>query len=360
MKTKRKETEGKKSKNKSLYTSFPFIALSIIILLALLFFVWHQKSLEKATQQQEIFSQDLTEDIAVPEPVVSDTPKPLGSQNTTQFAGQAEEKSSTSDINDSKMTGQSNNENSLIGNTQNNPGLLAKSQSLEEDSTAHLQPTPSSEKENKTFQSIQCRNTTEYIEEFFKHLDKQPYLAKYEIEPDSKTYFFTLLQRTLDNPPVVSGETDDLYTILQNTAHFFRIIGNTNIAILKNVLSNEKAQFETIAAQFYSLLTSQACAEQNFGLTISKPALYEYAGFFLNTMGGRLYLFRRDSISRMVISYYSILLIDKANIQSFNKHGIELSTAIDLLISEMESTTNTLQLKDTYLNTLYALQEQYQ
>jgi hypothetical protein len=355
MKTKRKENEEKKSQNNSFYTSFPFIALSVLILLAVLFFVWHQKSLEKTTQQQEIFSQDLTEDIAIPEPVVSEVPKPPVSQDTTQFTGQ----SSTSALNTNKESGQSEGEISQSETTAKNRILSVKPESSGDNSTAHLKPLPPSEKESKTFQSIQCQNTTEYIEELFKHLDKQPYLAKYEIQPDSKTYFFALLQRTLDNPPVVSGETDDLYTILQNTAHFFRIIGNTNIAILKNILSNEKAQFETIAAKFYSLLTSQTCADQNFGLTISMPALYEYAGFFLNTMGGRLYLFRRDSISRMVISYYSILLIDRANIQSFNKHGIELSTAIDLLISEMESTTNTLQLKDTYLNTLYALQEQY-
>ncbi len=38
-----------------------------------------------------------------------------------------------------------------------------------------------------------------------------------------------LLQKLLDNPPVVIGETDDLFTLFQNTAHFFRILGKENI-----------------------------------------------------------------------------------------------------------------------------------
>ncbi len=360
MKTKRKDREEKNRKNKPFYTSFPFIALLLLTIVALLFFVWHQRSLEQATQQQEIISQDLSNEIAVPEQVGSETNTALTSQDTVITNERTDKKApitKNEKLNESVKPPTDITESQIKQNTATPPN---NSQSLPDESAANVSPSLPVESQYKPFQNARCQETTKFVDEFFHHLDSQQYLKNYQIEPDSKTYFIALMQKTLNNPPVVSGETDDLYTILQNTAHFFRVIGNTNIAILKNILSNEKSQFENIAAEFYSLVTSPACAEHSFDLKISKPALYEYAGFFLNTMGGRLYLFRRDSISRMVISYYSILLIDKANIESFNKHGIELSISIDLLISEMESTTNTLKLKETYLNMLYALQEQYQ
>ncbi len=75
-------------------------------------------------------------------------------------------------------------------------------------------------------------------------------------------------------------------------------------------------------------------------------------------MGGRLYLFRRDSFSRMTVSYYAILTIDKANTESNNKHGIDIRPAVSILISEIEDTSQ-LKFKSMYLETLYKLKEKY-
>ena len=85
-----------------------------------------------------------------------------------------------------------------------------------------------------------------------------------------------------------------------------------------------------------------------------------YAGFFLNTMGGRLYLFRRDSMSRMVVNFYAILIIEEANKQGRNKYGIDIKDAIDSLIIEIESSRIKLQMRDFYLDTLYDLKVKYQ
>ena len=87
--------------------------------------------------------------------------------------------------------------------------------------------------------------------------------------------------------------------------------------------------------------------------------MYEYAGFFLNTMGGRSYLFRRDSRSRLLVNYYSILLIDLANEQGINRHGIDIVQAIPMLTQEIES-SNQLIYKENYLDQLYGLLERYQ
>ena len=158
---------------------------------------------------------------------------------------------------------------------------------------------------------------------------------------------------------MVTNETNDLFTILKNTAHFFRIIGKENIIILKGILDREKASFEDVLKTFYALTDYPEALENEYEFTLSHDVLYDYAGFFLNTMGGRLYLFRRDSASRMTVSFYAIQIVDQAIRDGNNRHGIDLLPAIDFLIDEMESTGKRLLLKEDYLDTLYNLKEMY-
>ncbi len=199
----------------------------------------------------------------------------------------------------------------------------------------------------------------QHLNSFYYHLDQQSYMKEFSLHRPSKDHFSTLLQNLINSPPVVAGETNDLFTLLKNTAHFFRILGKENIIILKGILDREKASFEDILKTFYTLTDYPEALKQEYGLTISQEALYEYAGFFLNTMGGRLYLFRRNSASRMTVSYYAIQIIDRANKQGNNRLGINLPPSIDFLINEMENTGNNLLLKEAYLDSLYDLKEFY-
>jgi hypothetical protein len=207
---------------------------------------------------------------------------------------------------------------------------------------------------------LECTQLADNIDEFFTKLDNRDYMQPFEIGEKSSVYFPRLIQKLVDNPPVVSGETDDLFTILQNTAHFFRIIGKKNIFILKGILDRERDTFEQTLSDFYRLTSYPDCLNERFGLTIGKEPLYYYAGFFLNTMGGRLYLFRRDSMSRMVVSFYAILIIDQANREGRNEYGIEIKDAIDSLIEQLESSNIQLQMGDYYLDSLYEMKEKYQ
>ena len=194
---------------------------------------------------------------------------------------------------------------------------------------------------------------------FYSHLDQQPYMQDFHLKEPSKKHFSKLLQILIDNPPAITRETDDYFTLLKNTAHFFRILGKENISVLKGILDREKDSFENILKTFYALTEHPEYLKKEFSLAIPNDNLYDYAGFFLNTIGGRLYLFRRDSASRMTISYYSVLIIDKANRQGNSRLGIDLRPAIDSLIEEMEHAGNNLKLKEEYLDTLYDLKENY-
>ena len=359
-------TSGKKNRqpHKSepkFYTSTPFFFLLGAALLALIFFLWHQSNLDDVTTTETGQENgNFVGDIAVPEQTPPTRPMAIdeleripdpdedpadrrhpGADKVTGMEGQPSQQQSLDDFLSSTPSGEPVANDQIAGNEQ--PDL---SKDQEESQDIPL--------------SAMCTPSAEVVKEFFQYLDGQEYLNEFQIEPNSQIYFSALLQKLLDNPPIVSGETDDLFTVLQNTAHFFRIIGNENIRILKTILSNENQRFEEVLANFYRVVNEPLCAKNHFNLHIPDNALYEYAGFFLNTMGGRLYLFRRDSVSRMVISYYSVLLIDKANIAKANTHGIEIATSIDLLIDEMESTSKSLELRDNYLATLYILQEEYQ
>lgn len=205
-----------------------------------------------------------------------------------------------------------------------------------------------------------CKDRADTIEAFFDKLDTRAYMQDFDLGSKSSEYFPQLIQKLINNPPIVSGETDDLFTILQNTAHFFRILGKKNILVLKGILDREQATFEQVLADFYMLTAQPQCLEERLNLTMGQEPIYAYAGFFLNTMGGRLYLFRRDSMSRMVVSYYAILIVEQANREGRNKYGIEIKGAIDNLIIEIESSRIPLQMRDIYLDTLYDLKVKYQ
>jgi hypothetical protein len=205
-----------------------------------------------------------------------------------------------------------------------------------------------------------CSQPEERLKAFYTHLDNQPYMESYHLTTSSQDHFAALIKKLLDNPPEITRESDDLYTILKNTAHFFRISGKDNIIMLQGILNSEKDKLEQILADYYLLVTTPECSSNQYVDYINRDALYEYACFFLNTMGGRLYLFRRDSLSRINVTYYAILLVDLANLQQNNRHGIALKTAINMLISEMERGGSSLKGIEEYLDKLYDLKEKYQ
>lgn len=195
------------------------------------------------------------------------------------------------------------------------------------------------------------------IKAFYQHLDQQPYLADFHLDAPSQTYFSKLIQKLLDNPPLVSGETNDLFSILQNTAHFFRIVGRDNILAMKAIISQENDSLEEILADFYTLSKQPNVLKTELSVHLKEDSLCDYAGFFLTTMGGRLYLFRRDPVLRMLVSYYSILIVEEANQLGKNRYGIDIRPAVDGLLTEIENSGNQLKFKEHYLDNLYRIKE---
>ena len=194
---------------------------------------------------------------------------------------------------------------------------------------------------------------------FFNDLDNKPYIKAFKLKQPCLQLFSELSKKLLANPPVVTRETDDLYTILTNMAHFFRIIGRKNILLMKGILDRESDKIEDVATELYTWTIVNQCTDNRLQMEIPLDKIYEYAGFFLNTMVGRSYLFRRDSRSRLLVNYYAILIIDRANMENMNRYGLDINTTLPQLIREIES-TNQLIYKEDYLDALYGLLEKYQ
>jgi hypothetical protein len=344
----KKTTASSRARRRRHLYMFPLLALFIVAIVVSGFYFLSNKVISKNTIQ------DVASQLQIPEDIKKNV-EPQELQNT----------STTSKIS-SQTDGviKSPTDTQLLDNQQSQDSTEGSFNQPSETPVPSKPFTPLSQlpqnREMVRKDPSLCQPAAQVSTDFYSHLDKQPYFQNFGIPTSSEAHFKQLIQRLLENPPIVSRETDDLFNILQNTAHFFRIIGKKNISVLKGILDREKPSFEGVLENFYLVTSIPDCAQKELNLAMSQEALYEYAGFFLNTMGGRLYLFRRDSISRLTVNFYAILIVDQANDEENNSYGIELTTPINSLISEIEAANDQLKMKDTYLDVLYDLKVKYQ
>lgn len=188
--------------------------------------------------------------------------------------------------------------------------------------------------------------------EFFAHLDSQEYIRAYSLKGGSEAYLTQLVAQVLAQPPVVVGEADDHLTMIKNSAHFYHVLGPKNIALIKEILASEKDGLEPLLATCYAWSRLPATSQgQGLQLNLPLKQLYEYASFFINTLGGQSYLLRRTPDLRMLAQYYSLRIIDQANQESENRHGIAIQRAVRVSLQEIGA-ADSLADKNQYLATL--------
>ncbi len=194
------------------------------------------------------------------------------------------------------------------------------------------------------------------LDRFFIHLNRQPYFQGYNLAGGAKTFFCDVAVKLSKNPPNVSRETDNLFTILQNTAHFYRVLGKKNIKIVQDILSHEQNIIEPTMACFYQWSLVDDLSRPDYP-HLSLKDLYPYSGFFLNTLGGQSYLFRRKTKTRLLTKYYCILILDRANDENLNEFGVDIKYPLSALIDEMETDQ---EFKNSeYLREMDRLQDKY-
>ncbi|MBW2107974.1 MAG: hypothetical protein JRI36_04810 [Deltaproteobacteria bacterium] len=196
------------------------------------------------------------------------------------------------------------------------------------------------------------------LDAVFSYLDKKAYVRDYALPGGTATVFNEVVRLLTGHLPLVSGEMKDMVSLTRNVAHFFRTLGKDRIDLLKDIMANENDIVEPMTATFFSwFLSCEQCGHDQYRCP-SLEVLYQYAGFFLNTLAGKSYLLRRDSKLRVLVSYYCVLILDKANEEMLNRHGIDIRDFIYYLFQEISSQKGLVH-KKAYLDTLKELRAKY-
>ena len=203
-----------------------------------------------------------------------------------------------------------------------------------------------------------CARMENDIRDFFKYLDKKNYIQHLNEKMDTYAEFKRILKKLSSNPPVPAGEGIDSTVMTKNIFHLFRILSNTDIRLVKEITLNEFETLELNIEMFYRwLLLGNQCPDPE-AIRPSFDVLYQYAGFFLNTIGGRAYLSRRTMALRMILSYYSLLIVHEADRKGRNTYGIDVFPHIAPLSAEMAICPD-LKLKKEYLQKLNQMESYY-
>jgi hypothetical protein len=206
---------------------------------------------------------------------------------------------------------------------------------------------------------IDCAELESQVTAFFAYLDDKEYIKSCGLEGGT----YSLLQQSVrllsESLPMVAGETMDLYSLTRNVAHFYRILGMERIDIVKNVMRNEAEIIESVIATMFAWFNScNQCKETQLECP-SLEVSYEYAAFFLNTLAGKSYLLRRDSKLRILTSYYCVLILDRANEETLNRHGVDIRPYIDFSFRDIRNQKRLIY-QSRYQRKLQNLRKKYQ
>lgn len=208
------------------------------------------------------------------------------------------------------------------------------------------------EEEPLSFEEIE-----QQIKAFFSYLDEQNYVRAYELKGGTYEQFKLMLKSMSTTPPLITDETASLYNLYRNMAHFFRVLGKKRVNLVKDILQNEGEILESAMQTFYLWATYEAGNGEKTGQPTLKT-LYTYSGFFLNTLAGRSYLMRRDSKVRILTTYYSVLILDKANDEQLNPGGLDIRPHIEFLLNDLQTQTGLIHQKK-YLAEMMQLAAKY-
>lgn len=203
-----------------------------------------------------------------------------------------------------------------------------------------------------------CDRLERQIIAFFEYLDERNYVAAYGFKEKSLALFQAMLAKAADNIPVNVGETRDILTLLHNMAHFYRTFGKKRCLMIKDILTHESDFVEPILATFFAyFFRNNGCNSRNLA-NLPPGTFYNYAGFFLNTIGGRSYLFRRNSRVRILLNYYGVLILDRTNDVKRNHFGIDIRPYIESSIFDIRNYKG-LQNQQHYLDRLNRIKTKY-
>jgi hypothetical protein len=203
-----------------------------------------------------------------------------------------------------------------------------------------------------------CSQIENGVQGFFRYLNKKNYIQHLEADMDTYDRFKKLIRELSSSPPIPAGEGIDSKIITRNIFYFSRVLEKEDLLLIKEIIGNETDTLEINLDMFYKwLMLGERCPDRE-GIKPPLNALYQYAGFFTNTIGGRTYLFRRPIGVRLLVSYYCLLIVHDADKRGKNIYGIDIFPEIAPLLEEI-SIYPDFQYQEEYLHRLTSLQNYY-
>jgi hypothetical protein len=214
-------------------------------------------------------------------------------------------------------------------------------------------------KEVKSYdEKMPCERIEQEMQEYFRYLNGKGYVRHLGEGMDTQAQFKAILRKLSTSLPVPAGEGIDSSIMHDNIFLLFRVLDKNDFRLTWEILKYEEDHLEVTLDLFYRWLTLGTRCPDPEGTLPSWDVLYHYAGFFLNTIGGRSYLFRRSMGLRLLCSYYSLLILQEADKQGKNSYGIDVLPFIDPLAREIALYPD-FRFKQTYLQTLAEMEKGY-
>ncbi len=188
---------------------------------------------------------------------------------------------------------------------------------------------------------------------FCRSLDEREYIKAYRLPDGTYRHLVKILNDLAAYPPIVAEATDP-YKLKLNQEHFLRVLGKDNISLLLDILTNETEMMESTAEMVFDWI-NKGIEAKSPEIRMTQKELYEYAAFFLNTLSGKAYLWRRDSKTRILATYYSILVVDRANREKMNRHNVDIRPSVAHLMDDLVNYRN-LSYRGLYIKKLKSLE----
>ena len=203
-----------------------------------------------------------------------------------------------------------------------------------------------------------CERMEQEIQDYFRYLNGKGYVRHLGEGLDTYSHFKTMIRKFSVKLPIPAGEAIDSSIINDNIFLFFRVLDKNDFRLIRDIVKNEGESLEPTLDLFFRWATSGARCPDPEGIRPSQSMLYHFAGFFLNTIGGRSYLYRRPLGLRLLCSYYSLQILHEADKQGKNSYGIDVFPFIAPLAREIVLYPD-FRFKQTYLKDLEDMQKEY-
>ena len=205
---------------------------------------------------------------------------------------------------------------------------------------------------------IYCALIEQYVSEFFQYLDTEKYIKRLDLKTRAYSNFKQILKRLAAQPPLPAGEGIHPTIMLKNIFYFSRALDRKDLRLFKEVVVNERDNMELNLEMFYRwLMLGNPCPNPG-GVRPPFDVIYRYAGFFLNSTGGRAYLFRRSISLRLLASYYCLLIVHQADRLGKNSYGINIFPYIQPLRNEISHYPD-FEFQNQYVSTLTRIEDYY-